>query len=99
MAHYDIYIPGNAGVDMQDQDTLTIHFNSRRKFCIVAGNSASFNPALPAGAVGEQGSKWDGTAIVSNASISYSHVDWDKGCGANPADSTPGTIKIGSGTK
>ncbi|MGA7241551.1 MAG: hypothetical protein WBX19_00135, partial [Terracidiphilus sp.] len=95
-----IDIPGNTGVDMQIGDTLTIHYVSRRRFCVTAGNSGDFNPDLPSGAIGEKDSSWTGTAQVSNATITYSHVEWDKQCGSpNPQNTTPGTIKIGDGMK
>lgn len=100
MMNYPINIPGNSGVDMQEGDTLTITFITPAKFCITSGNANDFSPALPAGIAEPQGFVWTGTAIVPNATITYSHVGHDGTCpAARITDSTPGTIKIGSGSR
>ena len=100
MASYNINIPGSQGVDMMTGDTLTITFTSPAKFCITGGNASDFNPALPVGIAEPKDYVWTGTATATNATVTYSHVGHDKPCGsASPTATTPGTIKIGSGTK
>lgn len=100
MADYSINIPGSTGVDMIEGDTLTITFLTPAKFCITSGSADDFSPALPVGVAEPKDFQWTGTAIVSNATITYSHVGNDKQCGSpSPTATTPGTIKIGSGMK
>lgn len=100
MASYSINIPGSQGVDMMPGDTLTITFISAAKFCITSGNASDFNPALPVGIAEPQNYVWSGVATATNATVTYSHVGHNQPCGSpNPRQTTPGTIKIGSGTK
>jgi hypothetical protein len=100
MATYNINIPGDTGVDMNEGDTLTITFISAAKFCISSGNASDFNPSLPVGTPESQGYVWSGVAQVPNATIHYSHVGHNGTCGApNPRNTIPGTIQIGTTPK
>jgi len=99
MASYSITIPGHSSVEMQDGDSLTITFHGNDKFCINSGNANDFSPALPVGQQQSNGSSWTGTAVVANATVTYSHVPNGSQCGAGPGPTAgvPGTIKIGTG--
>ena len=100
MASYCIDIPGSTGVDMITGDTLTITFKSAAKFCVISGSPNDFNPALPSGVAEPKDHVWTGTATATNATITYSHVGHNDQCvGGSPTQTTPGTIKIGSGAK
>jgi hypothetical protein len=100
MTNYPISIPGSSGVDMQQGDTLTITFLTPAKFCISSGSANDFSPPLPVGIAEPHGYVYNGTAIVPNATIRYSHVGHGGTCGsAKLTETTPGTIKIGTGTK
>jgi hypothetical protein len=100
MANYSIDIPGDTGVSMQENDTLTITFKTPAKFCITSGNADDFDPPLPAGVAEPKDYEWSGTAVVANATITYSHVGHDGTCGSpNLKNVPPGTIQIGTGTK
>lgn len=97
MAGYCITIPGSNGVSMQTGDTLTITFLTPAKFCITSGSASDFTPALPVGVAEPKHYVWTGTATATNATINYSSVGHDQQCGANPKDTPPGSIIIGSG--
>jgi hypothetical protein len=99
MANYSISIPGNTNIQMQENDTLTITFHGNDQFCISGGSASDFSPALPVGQQQQNGNSWSGTAVVTAATIQYSHVPNGTQCGAgkHPTAGVPGTIKIGTG--
>ena len=99
MANYSISIPGTTNVTMQQNDTLTITFHGADQFCISGGSATDFNPALPVGVQQQNGNSWTGTAIVSAATIQYSHVPNGNPCTSEKriTAGVSGTIKIGTG--
>ena len=100
MANQTIYIPGSQGVELNQNDTLTIIFRSPAKFCISQGDPNCFNPPLPVGVAEPKDYQYVGTAVCANATIKYSSVGHDQNCGTpNPREVPPGTIQIGTGTK
>jgi hypothetical protein len=97
MQCYSIGIPGHEDVTMQEGDELTINFHGNDQFCISGGSASDFSPALPVGQQQQTGNSWTGKAVVTNATIQYSHVPNGNQCGSSPAAGVPGTIKIGTG--
>ena len=99
MANYSISIPGHTNVQMQEGDNLTITFHGNDQFCISGGSATDFSPALPVGVQQSNGNSWTGMAVVTNATIQYSHVPNGTQCGTGPGPTAgvPGTIKIGTG--
>ena len=89
-----INIPGQSTVDLNQGDTLKIHWASACSFCIVSGSANDFNPSLPNGQSGDTPDVWEGTANVTNATITYNSPNQ---CGSPVATGGSGTIKIGTG--
>jgi hypothetical protein len=100
MTDYSIDVPeGDEDVDLIPlEDTLTINFTKKCKFCSPTDAATYFSPALPNG-VNDEGTSWTGTPQTAGANKTVSHhsVEHNEDC-ASKKRAANRTIQIGSGT-
>lgn len=92
----------NPGAQLENCDTLVIHWAGPGKFCVVSvtpSSPAPFNQVLPGNGNQNSGHEWTGVAQVDGAKIVYSTAGSTENCGSGKPVATGGngTIQIGTG--
>lgn len=91
----------NSNAQLDECDTLVIHWAGPGRFCVVSvtpPSPAPFNQPLPDGGNHNSGHEWRGVAQVAGATITYTTVPSSGSCGGKPvATGGNGTIQIGTG--
>lgn len=92
----------NQDSQLQNCDTLVIHWAGPGKFCVTSVTPSSpypFDQQLPHGGEHNGGHEWTGKAVVDNATVVYTTVSSSENCSDQRPTATggSGTIKIGTG--